>query len=161
LVVGSAQSGAQIAEELCESGRKVYLATGRAGRTPRRYRGKDANWWFARMGHYDRKVSELPSPRAKFTGKPHISGTNGGHTINLHRFARDGVTLLGRLACVEGTIVRLKGDLHDNLAAADRAEADFVRAVDAYVTTTALPAPAETLPSCAMGSTRKDWPSSI
>jgi uncharacterized membrane protein YadS len=49
LVVGSAQSGAQIAEELYESGRKVYLATGRAGRTPRRYRGKDANWWFARM----------------------------------------------------------------------------------------------------------------
>jgi putative flavoprotein involved in K+ transport len=49
-VVGSAQSGAQIAEELYESGREVYLATGRAGRTPRRYRGKDANWWFARMG---------------------------------------------------------------------------------------------------------------
>src|SRR6516162_3099806 len=36
LVVGSAQSGAQIAEELYESGRKVFLATGRAGRTPRR-----------------------------------------------------------------------------------------------------------------------------
>ena len=66
LVVGSAQSGAQIAEELYESGRKVYLATGRAGRTPRRYRGKDANWWFARMGQYDRKVSELPSPKASF-----------------------------------------------------------------------------------------------
>jgi putative flavoprotein involved in K+ transport len=146
LVVGSAQSGAQIAEELNESGRKVYLATGRAGRTPRRYRGKDANWWFARMGHYDRKVSELPSPRAKFTGKPHISGTKGGHTINLHQFARDGVTLLGRLAGVEGTIVRLKGDLHDNLTAADRAEADFVKAVDAYVTATAVPAPEETLP---------------
>jgi putative flavoprotein involved in K+ transport len=31
LVVGSAQSGAQIAEELYESGRKVYLAVGRAG----------------------------------------------------------------------------------------------------------------------------------
>src|SRR5262249_35092608 len=45
LVVGSAQSGAQIAEELNEAGRKVYLAVGRAGRTPRRYRGQDANWW--------------------------------------------------------------------------------------------------------------------
>jgi putative flavoprotein involved in K+ transport len=50
LVVGSAQSGAQIAEELYESGRKVYLAVSRAGRTPRRYRGKDANWWSARLG---------------------------------------------------------------------------------------------------------------
>jgi putative flavoprotein involved in K+ transport len=74
LVVGSAQSGAQIAEELYESGRKVFLAVGRAGRTPRRYRGRDANWWLAELGHYDRKVSELPSPNAKFSGKPHISG---------------------------------------------------------------------------------------
>jgi putative flavoprotein involved in K+ transport len=146
LVVGSAQSGAQIAEELYESGRKVYLATGRAGRTPRRYRGKDANWWFARMGQYDRKVSELPSPKAKFAGKPHISGTKGGHTINLHQFARDGVTLLGRLAGVEGDIVRLKGDLHDNLAAADRAEAEFVKAVDAYVAANGMAAPEESLP---------------
>jgi putative flavoprotein involved in K+ transport len=98
LVVGSAQSGAQIAEELYESGRKAFLAVGRAGRTPRRYRGKDANWWIDRLGHYDRKVGELPSPKAKFSGKPHISGTKGGHTINLHQFAHDGVTLLGRLA---------------------------------------------------------------
>ena len=146
LIVGSAQSGAQITEELYESGRKVYLAVGRAGRTPRRYRGKDANWWLARMGHYDRTVSELPSPRAKFAGKPHISGTKGGHTINLHQFARDGVTLLGRLEAIDGGIVKLKGDLHDNLAAADRAEAEFVKAVDSYVASTGMSAPAEELP---------------
>jgi putative flavoprotein involved in K+ transport len=146
LVVGSAQSGAQIAEELYESGRKVFLATGRAGRTPRRYRGKDANWWFARMGQYDRKVSELPSPNAKFAGKPHISGTKGGHTINLHQFARDSVTLLGRLEGVENGIVKLGSDLHDNLAAADRAEAEFVTSVDAFVAATAMSAPEETLP---------------
>ena len=95
LVVGSAQSGAQIAEELCAAGRKVYLAVGRAGRTPRRYRGKDANWWHDKLGDYDKTVSELPSPKAKFAGKPIISGTRGGHTLNLHQFARDGVTLVG------------------------------------------------------------------
>ena len=146
LVVGSAQSGAQIAEELYECGRKVYVAVGRAGRTPRRYRGKDANWWFARMGHYDREVSELPSPRAKFGGKPHISGTKGGHTLNLQQFARAGVTLLGRLEGIEGGIVKLKGDPHDNLAEADRAEPEFVKAVDAYVASTGMSAPAEMLP---------------
>src|SRR6516225_5520301 len=127
LVVGSAQSGAQIAEELYESGRKVYLAVGRAGRTPRRYRGKDANWWLEKLGQYDKTVAELPSPKAKFSGKPHISGTRGGHTLNLHQFARDGVVLLGRLAGVEDGIVELAVDLHDNLAAADRAEAAFIK----------------------------------
>ena len=146
LVVGSAQSGAQIAEELYETGRKVFLAVGRAGRTPRRYRGKDANWWFARLGHYDLKVSELPSPKARFSGKPHISGTKGGHTINLHQFARDGVTLLSRLTGVRDGIVTLARDLHDNLAAADRAEAEFVKTVDAYFAATGMTASDETLP---------------
>jgi putative flavoprotein involved in K+ transport len=147
LVVGSAQSGAQIAEELYESGRKVYLAVGRAGRTPRRYRGKDANWWLARMGAYDRKVSELPSPKAKFSGKPHISGTKGGHTINLHQFARDGVVLVGRLLGVRDGIVHLAGDLHDNLAAADRAEAEFVKSVDDYIARAGMTVPQESLPT--------------
>src|SRR6516165_10276621 len=147
LVVGSAQSGAQIAEELYESGRKVFLAVGRAGRTPRRYRGKDANWWSAKLGHYDRKVSELPSPQAKFAGKPHISGTKGGHTINLHQFARDGVVLLGRLKDVKAGIVELASDLHDNLAAADRAEVQFVETVDAHAAATKMTVPEETLPT--------------
>src|SRR5262249_24694334 len=82
LVVGSAQSGAQIAEELYLAGKKVYLAVGRAGRVQRRYRGKDANWWSDKLGLYDRTVDQLPSPREKFAGKPHTSGTMGGHTIN-------------------------------------------------------------------------------
>ena len=151
LVVGSAQSGAQITEELYESGRKVFLAVGRAGRTPRRYRGRDANWWIDRLGHYDRRVSELPSPKAKFSGKPHISGTKGGHTINLHQFAHDGVTLLGRLAGVSGGVVMLAGDLRDNLAAADRSEADLVKAVDAHVAQTRMVAPEETLPALTYG----------
>jgi putative flavoprotein involved in K+ transport len=146
LVVGSAQSGAQIAEELYETGRKVYLAVGRAGRTPRRYRGRDANWWFARLGAYDRRVGDLPSPRAKFAGKPHISGTKGGHTLNLHQFARDGVTLLGRLESIEGNMVKLAPDLHNNLAAADRAEAEFTKAVDAYVAAAGISVPDEVLP---------------
>jgi putative flavoprotein involved in K+ transport len=146
LVVGSAQSGAQIAEELNESGRKVYLAVSRAGRTPRRYRGKDANWWSGRLGLYDRKVGDLPSPKAKFAGKPHISGTRGGHTINLHQFARQGITLLGRLEGVEQGVITLAPDLHANLAAADRFEADFTRAIDAYVEAKGMAAPTETLP---------------
>src|SRR5262249_54533323 len=101
----------------------------------------------ATLGHYDRKVSELPSPKAKFSGKPHISGTRGGHTINLHQFARDGLTLLGRLTGVRAGIVTLARDLHDNLAAADRAEAEFVNTVDAYVVATGMTVSDETLPA--------------
>jgi putative flavoprotein involved in K+ transport len=147
LVVGSAQSGAQITEELYEAGRKVYLAVGRAGRTPRRYRGKDANWWLDKLGQYDKTAAELPSPRARFTGKPHISGTRGGHTLNLHQFARDGVAMLGHLRIVHDSKIALVPDLHENLAAADRFEADFVKSVDAYIARASMPAPEEVLPT--------------
>jgi len=146
LVVGSAQSGAQIAEELYEAGRTVYLAVGRAGRTPRRYRGKDANWWQDKLGMYDRQVGELPSPKAKFAGKPHISGVRGGHTLNLHQFARDGVVLLGHLQGIRDGKIALAPDLHENLRAADAFEAAFVKSIDDYIARTGMVAPQEALP---------------
>jgi putative flavoprotein involved in K+ transport len=125
----------------------VYLAVGRAGRVPRRYRGKDANWWSEKLGLYDRTVEQLPSPRAKFAGKPHISGRMGGRTINLHQFARDGVSLLGHLQGVDSGKLKLAPDLWDNLAAADAHEADFVKSVDVYIAKTGMVAPEETLPA--------------
>jgi putative flavoprotein involved in K+ transport len=78
LVIGTGQSGAQIAEELYQSGRKVYLSIGSAGGVPRRYRGRDINDWFTRMGMFETEVGELKSPRAKFAPHPQISGKNGG-----------------------------------------------------------------------------------
>lgn len=146
LVVGSGQSGAQIAEELYQSGRKVYLSVSRAGRVPRRYRGKDANWWHERIGDYERTVDELPSRRAKFASKPMISGKDGGHTLNLHQFVRDGVTLLGRIQGARDHSVLLARDLKANLAYADDFEADFVKKIDEFIVKNGVEAPAETLP---------------
>src|SRR6516164_8923966 len=133
LVVGSGQSGAQIAEELYQSGRKVYLSVSRAGRVPLRYRGKDANWWHDRMGDYERTVDQLKSPREKFGGKPHISGTKGGHTLNLHQFARDGVTLLGRVTELKDNSILLAHDLYKNLAAADQFESNLTARIDSFI----------------------------
>jgi putative flavoprotein involved in K+ transport len=147
LVVGSAQSGAQITEELNEAGRKVFLAVSSSGRMPRRYRGKDANFWSDRLGLYDRTVDDLPSPKTKFAGKPHISGVRGGHTLNLHQFACDGVALLGHLRGVRDGRIVLAPDLHDSLAKADQFEADFVKVVDTYIAKTGIAAWQETLPS--------------
>jgi putative flavoprotein involved in K+ transport len=146
LVVGSAQSGAQIAEELYQSGRKVYLSVSRAARVPRQYRGKDANWWHDRMGDYNRTVGQLPSPQAKFASKPMISGTRGGHTLNLHQFARDAVTLLGRIEGVKDGKLILAQDLRANLARADKFEDDFVKTVDEFIAKNGLDAPDEVLP---------------
>lgn len=146
LVVGSAQSGCQIAEELYQSGRKVYLSVGSSGRVPRRYRGKDITRWIEEIGIANRTVDELPSPKAKFAGSAHGTGKDGGHTINLHQFARDGVVLLGRIQTIHAHQINLMPDLKDNLAKADQAEANIVKQIDQYIEQNELDAPAEILP---------------
>ena len=145
LVVGSAQSGCQIAEELYQSGRKVYLCTGSAGRAPRRYRGRDTFWWLVQAGFFDKQVDTLPSPKARFAGNPQISGTNGGHSINLHQFARDGVVLLGHIRDFQDGKILLAGDMKENLAKADKLEADLVKLIDEYIQKNSLSAPPESL----------------
>ena len=99
------------------------------------------------MGAYERTVDQLPSPQAKFASKPQISGKDGGHTINLHQFARDGVTLLGRIqGVIEGTVV-LAQDLKENLARSDKFEADFAKTVDEFIVENGIDAPKEALPA--------------
>lgn len=146
LVVGSGQSGGQIAEELYQSGRKIYLCVGKAGRVPRRYRGRDSTWWLYMIGGYDRTVDKLPSPKARFASNPHVSGKDGGHSLNLHQFARDGVTLLGRIRGVDEDDILLAGDLQENLAFVDKFEADLLVMIDEYIRKNGLNVPEETLP---------------
>lgn len=143
LVAGSGQSGCQIAEELYQSGRKVYLSVGSTGRSPRRYRGKDINDWQQISGFFNRTADMLPSPRARFSGAPHLSGKNGGHALNLHQFYRDGVILLGRMAGYENGCLFLSPDLKENLAKADAFEANLLKFVDEYIQRSGLAAPEE------------------
>jgi putative flavoprotein involved in K+ transport len=63
LVAGAGASGAQIAEELLQAGRRVYLSVGRHRRLPRRYRGRDLIWWLAEM-RLDQVTPEERGPRS-------------------------------------------------------------------------------------------------
>jgi putative flavoprotein involved in K+ transport len=151
LVVGTGQSGAQIAEDLYLNGRSVYLSVSRSGRVPRRYRGKDINWWSNVLGLYERTANDLKSPRDKFASKSHISGTMGGHTLNLHQFAADGVNLLGRVIELKGHTAFLARDLHKNLVAADQLEARLTAQIDRFIQKRELKFPEEVLPRLTVG----------
>jgi putative flavoprotein involved in K+ transport len=91
-------------------------------------------------------VDKLPSPRAKFRGSAHGTGKDGGHTINLHQFARDGVVLLGHIQSVQKDRIVFAPDLHESLAKADKVEADLVKQVDDYIEKNGLDVPGEYLP---------------
>jgi putative flavoprotein involved in K+ transport len=146
LVVGSAQSGMQIAEELYQSGRTVYLSTGFAPRVPRRYRGRDIVSWLVDIGFFDQTVDTLPSTKARFIGNPQVSGKDGGHSLNLHQFVRDGVTLLGHISGAQAGRVMFKPDLKENLAKSDKAEKDIIERIDQHIHSHGINLPQETLP---------------
>jgi putative flavoprotein involved in K+ transport len=141
VVVGSGQSGAQIAEELHESDRRVVLCVSRAGRVPRRYRGRDTTRWLVPMGFLDQRVEELEDPAQRFTANAHLSGKRGGHTINLHRCARDGVQLVGKIAGVAAGKLLFADDLHANLANADDRANTIRTRIDEFIATTKTHAP--------------------
>jgi len=144
LIVGSAQSGTQIAEELYKSGRQVFLCTGSAGRAPRRYRDRDIFEWMYLVGFFDMTPDKLPVPEEHFAA-PHLSGTNGGHTLNLHQFARDGVTLLGHLRSAADYQISIAPDLYENFAKADGFELQGKQMIDGYILANGLDAPEEEL----------------
>jgi putative flavoprotein involved in K+ transport len=141
LVVGSGQSGCQITEELCQQGRRVYLCTGRAGRLPRRYRGREVFRWVNDLGLFDQTVDKLNSPAERFDANPQLTGKDGGHSLNLHRFALDGVTLLGRAQGASGAKFFMADDLMENLASSDKLEADFKKGVNSYIEQNGLQLP--------------------
>ena len=133
LVVGTGQSGCQIAEELYQSGRKVYLCVGSATRLPRFYRGKDSIWWLKKINFFDQTVDTLPSSRERFAGNPFLSGKGGGRSLDLHQFARDGVVLLGRLKNAQDNKIFLEPDLMENLSKIDEFVDDVKQKIDEYI----------------------------
>ncbi|MFN8384649.1 MAG: NAD(P)-binding domain-containing protein [Anaerolineales bacterium] len=146
LVVGSGQSGLQIAEELYQSGRKVYLSAGFAPRIPRRYRGRDIFAWLTDTGFFEQTPDKLPSPKARFGANPQLSGKDGGHTLNLHQFVRDGVILLGHIDGIYGGNILFKPDFKETLSKIDKAEKDIIAMIDKYIESKGIAAPQETVP---------------
>jgi putative flavoprotein involved in K+ transport len=143
LIVGSGQSGTQLAEELNSSGRKVFLSTGTAGRAPRRYRGKDIIDWLEIVGMFNLTPEQLPPGMSKFEGIPHLSGTQGGHTINLHQFAHEGITLLGHIRAASGYKISIAPDLYENLKKIDEFETELTNMIDEYIAMHNLDVPPE------------------
>jgi cation diffusion facilitator CzcD-associated flavoprotein CzcO len=129
LVVGSAQSGCQIAEELREAGRDVVLACGRAAWAPRRIGGKDLVWWLVETGHVEATVESLPGPEARLFGNIVATGHGGGHDLHLRTLQAQGVALAGHFLGAEAGRARFASDLAETVAASDERHRQFMNLV--------------------------------
>lgn len=144
LVVGTGQSGCQIAEDLHLAGRRVHLAVGSAPRVARRYRGRDVVAWLEDMGYYRRGIDEFADADAvRFRANHYVTGRDGGRDIDLRAFARDGMRLYGRLVDIRAGVLGFAADLRANLDAADAVSESIKDSIDAYLTDKAIDAPAE------------------
>ena len=134
VVVGSAQSGCQIVEDLLSAGRKVYLCTGKAGRVPRRYRGRDIMEWWIDMKFVDVTYASLEDKSVIHVPQPQVSGVGRyGHTISLQGLARKGAVILGRLHEVEDEMFILGDEAAANVRHGDETSQRFKDDVDAYI----------------------------
>jgi putative flavoprotein involved in K+ transport len=138
LVVGSGQSGCEIAEELLSQGRAVYLSTSKTPRLPRSYRGKDAFDWLLEMNSFDTDGTFF-SPGDM---DPVVSGAGEqGHTINLQGLQHEGAVLLGRMDGISGYMAYFDNSLAENARFADAYEGSFLKAVDDFIIKNRIIAP--------------------
>lgn len=137
LVVGSGLSGTQIAHDLNQAGRRVYLSVGSNGRVPRRYRGRDIQEWIGTA----RLNSRTPDG---FSQHAHISEP-GPDDLALRALASRGVTLVGHVEGARDETLLLSQDLAERVAWTDRFDREIRLAIDTYIreaNVAAPPAPA-------------------
>ena len=134
LVVGSGQSGAQIAEDLHLEGRRVHLVVGDAPRVARFYRGRDVTDWLDEMGYYEMPVTEHPRREAvRAQANHYVTGRDGGRDIDLRAHARDGMRLYGLLTDHRDGVLHFAPDLTERLDHADEVSESIKDTIDKYI----------------------------
>jgi putative flavoprotein involved in K+ transport len=146
LVVGSGQTGCQLAEELFQSGRKVFLACGRCVWVPRRLQGHDIVWWLIESGFMDRTPDKLPSPAARLLGNPQATGHDGGRDLNFRVLNKMGVELLGRFVGAEGSEIHFADDVAASVDFGDARLVDLLKFVEADCAAKGIDSPTFEMP---------------
>jgi putative flavoprotein involved in K+ transport len=130
LIVGSGQTGCQIAEELHEAGRDVVLACGRAPWITRRIGDRDCVWWVDRTGFWAQRVETLPDPSARLSANALATGHGRGHDLHLRTLRALGVTLVGHFLGCSGRTARFAPDLAESVAWGDERYLEFRELVE-------------------------------
>jgi putative flavoprotein involved in K+ transport len=125
VIVGSGQTGCQIAEELNEAGRDVMLACGRAPWAPRRVEGQDIVSWIIKTPFLDQTLTDLPSPQARLIANVQATGHGGGHDLHYRTLQAQGVTLTGHFLGADDHSVHFAPDLAESVAFGDARYADI------------------------------------
>lgn len=144
LVVGTGQSGCQIAEDMHLVGRKVHLCVGDAPRVARAYRGKDVVEWLDKMKYYDLPVDKHPlGTGVREKTNHYVTGRDGGRDIDLRKFALEGMQLYGRFNDISDDVAHFGSNLKINLDSADATSEKIKDSIDKFIASNQIDAPLE------------------
>ena len=141
LVVGSGQSGCQLAEELHEAGREVVLACGKAPWAPRRMGDRDMYWWAVESGFLDGTIASLPSPNARLGANILATGHGEPHDLDLRTLRAIGVTLVGHFLGADDEGARFASDLSESVAWGDARYSELMQVFHKTAVELGLPQP--------------------
>ena len=141
LIVGSGQSGCQIAEELLSAGREVFLSCGKAPWAPRRIADRDVVWWAMEDGFFDQTPADVPWPAARMVANVVTTGHDGGHDLHLRTLRAAGATLLGHFLGADGRRATFADDLVASVAWGDDRCRDLMDGIRRVAAARDLPLP--------------------
>jgi len=142
LVVGGAQSGCQITEDLLNARKKVFLSTSMIGRIPRWYRGRDIFYWIKEAKFYDIRAEEINDPKKLELRPPQVSGTGSGRdSMSLQSLSKRGAIILGKMYNADSNIVFFQEDAVQHIRFADEFSQEIKKLIDNYIMENNISAP--------------------
>lgn len=143
LVVGSAQSGVQVAQDLITAGRNVYLSTSMVPRIPRTYRGRDIMDWLIQMNFFDMTADQIRDSSMLHIKAPQLTGTgNGGSSISLQSLAKAGAVILGKMKSADEENIFFESNAAMHVQFADQFSQNVKEMIDGFIESRQLIAPA-------------------
>jgi putative flavoprotein involved in K+ transport len=98
------------------------------------------------MGHYDLPIDQQPNKeQAREKTNHYVTGRDGGHDIDLRRFAMEGMRLYGPLTSITDGRISFAPGLKRHLDDADDVYRSINRSIDAYIARTGIEAPPESV----------------
>jgi putative flavoprotein involved in K+ transport len=103
-------------------------------RLPRRYRGRDIQYWMHVSGLLGQGYLEVDDlERVRNLPSPQLSGHPDYARLDVNALAARGVTIVGRLVGVQGSTAQFSGSLAHVLRMADLKQQRLLRGIDAWI----------------------------
>jgi len=136
LVAGAGISGQQIADELVDAGREVFLSVGRHRAWPGRYRGRGLQEWMYALSLYEDFVTvdtNNANGRPILPGLPVSAAADRSAELNLGTLAEKGVVLVGSTRAVRHNVLLLEDNVVAITKEADREYRRITDKIDAGI----------------------------